>query len=113
MRTRCSSKRATVKIIDDVYQLASTFDNQKLTITNDLKYYYPSHYLNLKERNKKQFHLLKGSKQMKITSGNHLELIEKVFDAIPVKRVVMTSRKPIDLDRQGVVYYSSKKRASY
>ena len=48
---------------------------------------------------------------MKITSGNHLELIEKVFDAIPVKRVVMTSRKPIDLDRQGVVYYQLEEKS--
>ena len=104
-------KELQSKSFDDVYQLASTFDNQKLTITNDLKYYYPSHYLNLKERNKKQFHLLKGSKQMKITSGNHLELIEKVFDAIPVKRVVMTSRKPIDFDRQGVVYYQLEEKS--
>ena len=48
---------------------------------------------------------------MKITSGNHLELIEKVFDAIPVKRVVMTSRKPIDFDHQGVVYYQLEEKS--
>lgn len=98
-------KELQTRSFDEVYQLAGMYDAQKFTITNDLKYQIPSHYLNVKERKQKQYYLLKGNKQTKITKGERLSLIEKVLETIPVKKGVMTSRSGIQLEQQQVEFY--------
>jgi len=101
-------KELTNHPFEEVYRLSHLCTNQKFTISNDLKYQKSANYLRLKEGKQKTYHLLKGTNHTKITSGQKLELIEKVLATLQGNTFIIASRGTMELPDTKTDFYRLK-----